>query len=110
MPASAETQPQPAAKQPAQGTAGGDSLWKGRGGILAAQASHKLAGEVDVVVRMADLETLTPKMVRARLEERLGLPPGSLKPQKDAISEHIDRVLRAIRAEGEAQSTPEYGV
>ena len=105
-----QPQPQLAAKQPAQGTAGEGSLWKGRGGILAAQASHKLAGEVEVVVRMADLETLTPKMVRARLEERLGLPPGSLKPQKDAISEHIDRVLRAIRAEGEAQSTPEYGV
>lgn len=69
-----------------------------------------LASEVEVVVRGHDLETLTPKMVRAELEERLSLPAGSLKPQKDTIGQHIDRVLRTLKAEGEAQRTPEYGV
>ena len=69
-----------------------------------------LASEVEVVVRGHDLETLTPKMVRAELEERLGLLAGSLKPQKDTIGQHIDRVLRMLKAEGEAQRTPEYGL
>lgn len=99
----AERQAQPqqplAVQQSAQG-AEGPPRWAGRAGILAAQLGDKLAGEVDAVVRMHDLETLTPKMVRAELEERLGLPAGSLKPQKDAISAHIDQVLCALEAEG----------
>ncbi|EOD16051.1 hypothetical protein EMIHUDRAFT_211119 [Emiliania huxleyi CCMP1516] len=47
----------------------------------------------------SDLDLLTPRLVRAAVEERLGLPAGSLKAEREQIAQHIDRALRELRGE-----------
>ena len=65
-------------------------------------ASTDLAEAVAQIVRDHDLDVLTPRLVRAKLEERLALPPGSLRSEKEQLVQHIDRALEELRAEAEA--------
>lgn len=51
--------------------------------------------DVQAIIDAENLESLTAKTVRVKLEERLGLEPGALKPQKEAISTLIDECLNS---------------
>lgn len=71
----------------------------GEGSAAAAGGRSELGGAVARIVRESDLDLLTPRLVRAAVEERLGLPAGSLKAEREQIAQHIDRALRELRGE-----------
>ena len=52
--------------------------------------------DIAAIVEAEGLDNLTAKVVRVKLEEKLGLEPGALKSKKEEISEMIDAVLEVI--------------
>ena len=61
--------------------------------------------DVAAIIADEDLEQLTAKTVRVKLEEKLGLEPGALKAQKEEISAVIDAVIN--EKEGNEQEDQE---
>jgi len=51
------------------------------------------------IIKEHGVDQLSAKTVRVRLEEKLGLEPGSLKPQKEDIAQNIDKVLEEMQEE-----------
>ena len=72
------------------------------------RAAADLAAAVGAIVdaHANRLHELTPKGVRAALEEQLGLEAGALKERKDEINAHIDAALMALERRGSGAGEP----
>jgi len=63
--------------------------------------------QIREIIQAHGVDNLSAKTVRVRLEEKLGLESGSLKPNKEDISAKIDQVLEEMNDDNDEEAEEE---